>query len=53
MRAGLSLEEIDALFADGKVHMRRSPNEKVIGFVEGVENGVKVKGYAEHVEKAA
>ncbi|BGP40963.1 hypothetical protein JCM10450v2_004968 [Rhodotorula kratochvilovae] len=51
--ARLSLEEIDALFADGKVHMRRSPNEKVIGFVEGVENGVKVKGYAEHVEKTA
>lgn len=51
--AGLSLEEIDALFADGKVHLRRSPREPVQGFIEGVSNGVKVQGETQHVEKAS
>ncbi|GAA6007633.1 sugar porter family MFS transporter [Rhodotorula paludigena] len=51
--ARLSLEEIDALFADGKVHLRRSPREPVQGFIEGVSNGVKVQGETQHVEKAS
>ncbi|GJN91295.1 hypothetical protein Rhopal_004314-T1 [Rhodotorula paludigena] len=51
--ARLSLEEIDALFADGKAHLRRSPREPVQGFIEGVSNGVKVQGETQHVEKAS
>ncbi|GAA5906943.1 hypothetical protein JCM6882_000008 [Rhodosporidiobolus microsporus] len=51
--ARLSLEEIDALFEGGKVHMRRSPREPVQGFVEGLQNGQKVVGEQQHIEKTA
>ncbi|BGP25437.1 hypothetical protein JCM10295v2_004362 [Rhodotorula toruloides] len=38
--ARLSLEEIDALFADGNVQMRRSPRSPVAGFVAPVAKHV-------------
>ncbi|GAA6021792.1 hypothetical protein JCM10207_002061 [Rhodosporidiobolus poonsookiae] len=53
--ARISLEEIDALFANGTVvrPLRRSPRQRVQGFVEGLQNGTKIEaGTKEHIEKA-
>lgn len=53
---GLSLEEIDALFADGNVQMRRSPRAPVEGFVAPVAKHIVdsdkvVRGEEEQIEK--
>jgi hypothetical protein len=50
--ARLSLEEIDALFVDDKVYMRRSPREPVIGFADGLGGPKPEQGQQEFVEKA-
>ncbi|BGP32940.1 hypothetical protein JCM10296v2_004726 [Rhodotorula toruloides] len=54
--ARLSLEEIDALFADGNVQMRRSPRAPVEGFVAPVAKYVVdsdkvMRGEEEQIEK--
>ncbi|BGO92267.1 hypothetical protein NBRC10512_001187 [Rhodotorula toruloides] len=54
--ARLSLEEIDALFADGNVQMRRSPRAPVEGFVAPVAKHIVdsdkvVRGEEEQIEK--
>merc|ERR1711939_315902 len=49
--SGLSLEEIDLLFSDGKVRMRRSPSKPISSFVDAkpnVEHHEDIKNTSSH-----